>query len=120
MLLAQKNDDVFNRILSLDVVHNSSVEALKVLNVERRQLTERPKAQKAEGSVLSGTISDDEMLNLRPRMIEVNSLINDLRAGSKKNCEESLDALESLANLLREKLQLTYKLESKYQRPKAA
>jgi hypothetical protein len=41
MLLSLKNDDVFNSVAEMDVLHNSLIEALKVFNTERRNLTEQ-------------------------------------------------------------------------------
>src|SRR5437016_11506997 len=85
MLLALKHDDVFNMVVSMDVIHNSLSDAMKVLNSERRALTERLKHDEANGAVLSGELSKDEMLALRPRMIEVNTLIESIRASAKRD-----------------------------------
>ena len=51
-------------------------------------------------------------LALRPRMIDVNSLIVNIRAHAKKGLEESDQALNGLHEVLRDKLGVVYKLES--------
>jgi hypothetical protein len=94
MLLALKNDDVFNLVASMDVIHNGLSNAAKVFNEERRALTERLRHDEAKGAVLSGGFdSREQMLALRPRMIDVNSLIEAIRANAKRDSMESCDAL---------------------------
>lgn len=113
MLLALKNDDVFNLVLSTDIVHNSLIDGFQVLNIDRRALTDRIKPDKAEGNVLSSVLDRDQMLVLRPYMIEVNTLIEDIRTRAKRDYEESVNAMDRLQQLLREKLGLSYKLNFK-------
>ena len=113
MLLALKNDDIFNLVLSMDVIHNSLSQTVKVLNTERIALTERLKTDEAEGAVLTSMLNQDQVLALRPRMIDVNSLIEQIRADAKRDFEESDEALNGLQKFLRDKLGLAYKLESK-------
>ena len=113
MLLSLKNDDVFNLVLSMDVIHNSLIDAVKVLNTERRALTERITAEEADGAVLSSNLDRDQMMALRPRMIEVNGLIDSIRDHAKRGFKESGAAMYSLHNLLRDELEITYNLESK-------
>lgn len=112
MLLALKNHDVFNLVLPMDVIHNSLIATVKVLNTERAALTERLKTDEAEGAVLSSNLDRDQTLALRPRMINVNSLIEAIRANAKRGFEESHEAMSRLNEVLRDKLGLTYKLES--------
>ncbi len=111
MLQALKNDDVFNFVLPMDVIHNSLIVAVKVLNTERAALTERLKIHEAEGAVLSSNLDRDQTPALRPRMINVNSLIEAIRANAKRGFEESNEALDELQKVLQDKLGLAYKLE---------
>ena len=113
MLLALKNNDVFNLVVSMDVIHNSLSNAVKLLTTERRALTERLKVDEAEGAVLSGVADEDQFLALRSRMIEVNTLIEGIRAEAKRDVDESGEALDCLNKVLRDKLGLAYKLEPK-------
>ena len=111
MLLALKNDDMFNLVLPMDVIHNSLNDAAKVLNTERAALTERLQVDEAEGAAFSSTLDRDQTLALRPRMINVNSLIESIRADAKRGFEESGEALDRLQEVLRDRLGLAYKLE---------
>lgn len=113
MLLSLKDDDVFNSVVSMDVIHNSLSGAVQLLTTERKALSERLKADEADGVVLSGVADRDQFLALRPRMIEVNSLSEQIRAEAKRSFEESSEALDRLTGLLREKLGLAYKLVPK-------
>jgi hypothetical protein len=74
-------------------------------------LTQQLIPDRVEGTVLSGRLSDAQMLAHRPKMIEVNSLIEQIRAQAKNNLGEAGDALTRLQSVLREKLDLKYKLE---------
>jgi hypothetical protein len=113
MLLAQKVDEVFNSVLSIDVLHNGLIDAVKTLNDRRMALTERIAAGKVEGEVAVGGLAHAELLAIRPRMIELNTLIEQLRADASKAVEESGDVLDRLHQLLREKLGLPYRLVAK-------
>ena len=111
MLLALKNDDMFNLVLPMDVIHNSLNDAAKVLNTERAALTERLQVDEAEGAAFSSTLDKDQTLALRPRMINVNSLIESIRADAKRGFEESGEALDRLQEVFRDRLGLAYKLK---------
>jgi hypothetical protein len=117
MLLAQKNHDVFNRVVVMDVLHNSLNDAVDLLSRERRALTDRLQASHVDGAVVSGELNRKEWLALQPQMIEVNSLIEGLRIQAKEDFEESGVAITRLNDLLRQKLGLAYKLEFKSQEP---
>lgn len=116
MLLALKHDDVFNSVLSMDFIHNSLIDAIKVLNTERRALTEQLKADEATSTLVGGVLNKQQMLALQPRMIEVNGLIEDIRARAKMDFEESHNVLGGLHKVLTEKLGLGVKLESTLKR----
>ena len=113
MLLALKNDDLFNVIAPMDVVHNSLIEAFRVLSKERRALAQRLRPDNAHGELLRGTLDRQQFLELRPYMIEVNSLVAKIREDAAHNFELATDALDRLQNLFREKLGLQVKLEFK-------
>ncbi len=111
MLLNLRDFNVFNAVLSLDVVHNSHIDSLRVLNTERRALTDRLKAEEAVGTTLSGTLNYEQVMLLKPKMIEVNTLIEQIQNKTKSDTSLAFDALNSVSKLLREKLSLTYKIE---------
>jgi hypothetical protein len=110
MFLGLKHDDVFNAVVDMDVVHNSLVEAVRVMNAERRALTERLQAEMVEGRVVSATLSREQAMDIRPRMIEVNSLIEGIRASAARNDKASREVLRRLNEVLRKELGLTYRV----------
>ena len=96
----------------MDVVHNSLVDASQIMSAERRTLTERLKHDNADGNVLRGVLDQESYLSLKPKMIEVNGLIDSIREDAKRDVTESLDAMQSLHKLLKDRLGLTYQIES--------
>ena len=66
-----------------------------------------------EGDVAGGNLDKDEELALKPRMIGVNNLVEQIRAIAKRNFDESDQALDGLYKVLRDKLGVAYKLEPK-------
>ncbi len=113
MLLSLKDDETFNLVLSMDVIHNSLIAAVKVLNEERLKLTERLAAAEMNGSVASSDLTAQQMQVLAPQMHVVNDLILNLRERARTDFEESQRALEGLHSLLQRSLGFTYKLESR-------
>ncbi|MBX3512814.1 MAG: hypothetical protein KF750_04450 [Xanthobacteraceae bacterium] len=111
MLLGLKDFEVFNAVLSLDVVHNSHIDSLRVLSSERRALTDRLEAEEANGVMLSGTMSHEQMMRLKPKMIEVNTLVEQMKERTKKDSSLAFRALDQVNMLFREKLGLTYRVE---------
>jgi hypothetical protein len=111
MLLGLKDNDVFNEVLDSDVAHNSLVDIVRLITTERRDLTNQLKVHQAEGSKLSGELTKEDWLKVRPRMIEVNSLIEAARRQAKQDYESSSKTTQALVELLNAKLGLTYKVE---------
>lgn len=97
----------------MDIIHRSLASLLKLVNEGRRKLASRLKPDEADGQIISGYLTKDQVLLLRPAMIEVNSLIENLREHAKRAADESKTALELLNGVLKEKLGLAYKLEIK-------
>jgi hypothetical protein len=112
MLLSLKNDDVFNEVLGLDISHNSLLDVARLVSAERRNLTDRLKVDEANAEVLTGT-DHQTYLALRPRMIEVNGLIQSLRVEAKAATAKSKATMERLQQLLRNRLGLTLRVQSK-------
>jgi hypothetical protein len=111
MVLDLKDNELFNMMMSMDVTHNSLVEMLKLLNATRKDLTDHLTVEKAEGTMFSGSFSESEMMALRPKMIEINTLADQVRALAKSYYDDSANALDQLVKLLRSKLNLTYTVE---------
>ncbi|XSG83479.1 MAG: hypothetical protein ACPW61_06785 [Methyloligella sp. ZOD6] len=111
MLLAQGDDDVFNKTLSLDAVHNGLVDAMRTLNDLRLLLGEKLQAESWEGTLLSGVLDRNQMVMLRPKMIQINSLIEELHASAEKESNSVADLLTELQALLRTRLDLKFRIE---------
>jgi hypothetical protein len=112
MLLGLKNNDVFNMVVSFDAIHNHLVAATGLMGVERRALTQMLNADTVEGTGISGTTDRAAYLALRPKMIEVTSLIEHIRRDARRDTDDSFTAMQRLNDLLKEKLGLTYPLEN--------
>jgi hypothetical protein len=112
MLLSLKNNEVFNSLVGMDMIHNSLIDVLKLFNVQRRDLTERlpPPTTAGQGNMLGGYAPPEVFAALRPRMIEVNMLAEQLRNGAKNDFTEATKVIASLVQLLHDKLGLSYKV----------
>lgn len=111
MLFSLKDDEVFNSVLDLDVAHNSLVKVVELITSSRRELTRSLKVSSVDGVKLAGVFNDQELLALRPQMIEVDSLIESARTQATTDYKASLEAVEKLNSSLRKKLGLTSKIE---------
>jgi hypothetical protein len=112
MLLAQKDDGVFNAVLGADGIHNSYMEILRTYKDERKALMDRLTPQRVQGDMGSGELSPQEMLILQPRIIDVSSLAEQLRTHAATGYSESTKVLDRLHKLLKERLGLPYKIEA--------
>ena len=112
MLLAQRDNAIFNSVLAADGIHNSFLEVVKAYKNERAALMERLTPEQFEGDMGSGVLSREEALALQPRMIGVNSLVEDMRRYAASGNTKSGKVLDRLHHLLRERLGLPYKIES--------
>ena len=114
MLMAMNNDDVFNTVFPLDTVHNSLLEVANALHAQRAALLDRLPVDTVNGAFVGSDLSSGQLLALRPQMFLVNQLIEQLRQFADRSVAESHTALYSLHSLLRDKLGISYKLESTF------
>jgi hypothetical protein len=112
MLIGLKDNDLFNALVSLDEVHNGMVETIKVYKELRLALAERmPAPMSWQGTTFVGALTHKQLATLRPLMVNVESVITQLRSGTTSEAKVSGDVLDRLAALLRDRLGLTYKFE---------
>ena len=85
MLLGLGNDNVFNMVLNMEPVHNSTLNLLKEYHFQRRELFEKLPISAVQGIVAS-THLDSELItpSLRVQMNAVNSFIAQLRNSCRK------------------------------------
>jgi hypothetical protein len=116
-LLAMGDHDVFNRVIEQDTLHNSLLDTVRLYTRKREQLSERfadvCDLDTEAGAHLGGAVKIEDAKKIRPLMVEVNHLINDLRKSASMYSEESLSALGRLHKIFRDKLELPYTLEIK-------
>ena len=112
MLIAMNSDEVFNSILPLDTIHNTLWDTVRKQQTERKLLLEQLPADNFVGNVGQATLGNELELKLRPQMIAVNTMIEQLFSHVKRSRSEAETALFSLHTLLQDKLGLTYKLET--------
>ena len=112
LLLSFKDDDLFNSMVSMDAIHNDLVNLFAAYEEKRTALVSLLPSQ-MEGAVGTVEISREQWPVIRPRMIEVNLLGNDIRARSKQDYEQARHCFDRLQEVLKSNLGFTYKLEKK-------
>jgi hypothetical protein len=104
-----KDNDLFNELVSLDTVHNSLVDLFVFYADRRRELTDKFSAE-MDGIVGETMIPREQMPFVRPRMVELNQLLEGMRGQAQtdfKQCERCVARLQSL---LKKRLGLDYSL----------
>ena len=111
MLMGLGNDDIFNSVLNMEPVHESTIELVKTFHHHREKLLERLPISSVQETVGSTDLDPAQVEPLRLQMNAVNSLIEQLRAFSKRGLGESRNTLHNLCNLLRDKLEIQQGVE---------
>lgn len=105
MLLSLKDNDLFNDLISLDMIHNSTVELFRFHAALRESLLENLPAN-MEGIVGEITLSAEQAMYVRPKMVEINELVTTLNANCIQDTDRAWDVLERLNTILNDKLEL--------------
>ena len=111
MLLALKNNNVFNAVLPMDTIHNSLIEAANAFSTQRTLLTERLPVERAQDTSVGGTLTSDQLNAIRPQMIIVNQLVQQVRDFAASGFAESRTVLLALHALFQDKLDITYDIQ---------
>ena len=111
MLLAMKDNHVFNAILPMDTVHNSLLEAANTFTTQRTLLTDRLPIERTDSSSVGGTLTPEQLQTIRPQMIIVNQLVEQIRVFADSGFNESKTALHALHSLIQNRLDVTYELQ---------
>ncbi len=107
-LLELKNDRLLNETLLLEPRHFHYVESLSTLNRLIFELVEKTVPEHVEGDQGRVELTRDEYMKLRPRMLQVNSLIDELRAEASEDAEAFGKLMEELAKAYKDKLRLPF------------
>jgi hypothetical protein len=117
LLLAQRDDLLFNNVMDLEAMHNSLLDAVRVFNTERGALGERlaavSKPDLVAGAHVSGLAPTQEINALLPKMIDVNSLVEAVLSNAKDALVISRKTVNGVVALFRTKLDLRITLEMK-------
>lgn len=114
LVLSFKDEDLFNSMVSLDTQHNGVLATFAAYTDKRTGLFELlpPGADLGEGA-FGIELDADQLQRIRPLMIEVNMLAEDMRRRAKGDFERSEDCLQKLLAFLETNLNLKYGMETK-------
>lgn len=110
LLLQLQEADIFNGLLELELRYNTIVTGIVSLNQERRELTDRLVNEGFDGDRATGVLTPTLYRELRPRMINVDNLFEDLK-GLLFGIRAPADKLiADLFEVLRQRLHLAHRM----------
>lgn len=112
LVLSLNNPDLSETLMSIDVIHNGLIDIFETYRVERGETLSLMPAE-MDGIVGRTILTKDQEMLVRPKMVAMNQLIEDLRIRAKRDYEESRDAVEELLATANDKLGLGLKMEFK-------
>jgi hypothetical protein len=112
MLLSLKNDPVLNGAMDVEAIHNSMIVAVRAFNNERIALGERlasvSELESEVGDRISTAVPNRHRNALRPMMITVNSLVQEISSLTKDGLALSRQTLRGAEGLFRTKFNFSY------------
>ena len=111
MLLAMNENHMFNAISPMDAIHNSQIEAAKAFSTQRTLLTEHMPVALTDSASAAGSLTSEQLHAIRPQMIIVNQLVDQVREFAASGFHESKTALQALHSLFQDRLDITYDLQ---------
>jgi hypothetical protein len=120
MLMAQDDNNLFNTLLSMDSIHNSTLAIFSEYAKRREELQAQVSVQKMVGNVGTIVLSEEERRRLGPLMFELNDLLDGLKGRSRRDADEGYAALQALSSLLRSELGLKLRISLPGQTPAPA
>lgn len=103
LLLSYKNDEVFNAVLSLDNIHNSTIPAWKFYAERRERMQSMVSIDRFDEASGAGSFAFRQGTPEHIALYEANELAKLLVERSERDANEAMDALGMLEDLLREK-----------------
>lgn len=94
-LLSLKDYGLFDKVLSLDVVHSSTVGIFELYKERRLTLTDMLSAT-MKGMVGTAELTASEKAFFEPKAVELDLLASDIRGRVEKDAKESREALEEV------------------------
>ena len=111
LILSIKDLGLFNSLLSMDVVHNSTIDLFGTVSELGHGLRASLPAYMS-GDVGSIALTEEQQMKFRPRMVELNLLIEAVRERSKKDAVEAFEVLEKLQSVLNARLGFGVQLDA--------
>lgn len=112
MLLSLENMDLFNDIISMDDIHNSTVDLFKTFRELRSNLTSQlpTELEGTEGTIF---LTREQLSFLQPKMVEINELATLMKKRCELDAREAGSLLTRLVQHLNDKLKLNLKIQQK-------
>jgi hypothetical protein len=112
LLLSLREDDLFNSIVSLDIVHNSTLELFKTHREMHAEVAALLPGEVNEG-VAQSELSPEQARVIAPKIAGLNMLGESMIQRCETDYAEAAKVLADLNRVLSEKLGLKYKIEDK-------
>ncbi|MGF9757448.1 hypothetical protein AAII07_19835 [Microvirga sp. 0TCS3.31] len=119
LLLSLRDSGLFNSLSQLDGIYNNFIDILSTFNDRKNTLNAAMPGVIVDGVVLTKPLSEDEALKLLPITHDVDQLIGDLQARAEVDRRDADRALERLALLLNDRLDLGFSIAAKAAVPDA-
>jgi hypothetical protein len=113
MIIGLQSDELFNRLSDIEIVHESLTKVILQSNSERESLGSFLKADISQGRMVSGTLTSEEFVRVRPLQINLNTLIEVWHELTKKHMPLSWEAIQLAQNQFRSKLKIKFRIEPK-------
>lgn len=91
-VLSLKNFELFNKIISLDVVHSSTIGIFELYAARRMALLDMLPAS-MQGSIGTTTMNDAQLAVVAPKAAELDLLVADIKARVEEDSNESREVL---------------------------
>lgn len=117
-LLSLNDDSLLDRVLSLDVVHSSTIGIFRLYKERRLALTDALSAT-LSGMVGTTVLNADEKAFFDPKAAELDLLVSDIRDRVERDARESREALEATNIAIKDTLGHSFKLDFTHPSPKS-
>ncbi|MEJ6850286.1 hypothetical protein V3589_29315 [Sinorhizobium fredii] len=117
LVMSLKDERLLDDLMSLDVIHNSTIELLKTYQAGRAALMEKMPAKMGQGNIGTTEFTYEETLIMRPRMVELNILVENSRERARQDFQQARDTLIALERALTTQLGFVGTLKFKEEKP---
>ncbi|WP_210381555.1 hypothetical protein, partial [Microvirga zambiensis] len=119
LLLSLRDSDLFNRLSQLDGIYNNFLDILSTFNARKSALNDLLPGVVLDGTVLTKPLPEDQALKLLPIIHDVDQLIGYLQERAEADRSDADQALNQLALLLNDRLDLGFSIAAKAAVPDA-